>query len=133
MWNSLLAIDPAGTVKATYDKVHLVPFGEYIPFHKEWPPLTGLIGRGSFEIRRVAYYRLRCPGLPPFSPLICYEAIFPGAVTGPASGRVALECHQRCVVRRSSGPYQHLTSARLRTVEERLADDPCRQHRRFAL
>ena len=56
VWNSLLAIDPEGTVKATYDKVHLVPFGEYIPFHKEWPPLTGLIGRGSFEKGESLHY-----------------------------------------------------------------------------
>ena len=75
---------PAGAVVATYDKVHLVPFGEYIPFHKEWPPLTGLIGRGSFE-KGEAFTTLTLPGLPGFSPLICYEAIFPGEVTGPGA------------------------------------------------
>ncbi|MBS0524943.1 MAG: apolipoprotein N-acyltransferase [Proteobacteria bacterium] len=120
VWNSLLAIDPEGVVKATYDKVHLVPFGEYIPFHKEWPPLTGLIGRGSFE-KGEAFATLSLPGLPPFSPLICYEAIFPGAVTGPGARPAwLLNITNDAWFGTSSGPYQHLTSARLRTVEEGL-------------
>ena len=120
VWNSLLAIDPAGAVAATYDKVHLVPFGEYIPFHKEWPPLGGLIGRGSFE-KGESFTTVTLPGLPGFSPLICYEAIFPGEVTGPGrAAGLAPQRHQRCMVRTSSGPYQHLASARLRSVEEGL-------------
>ena len=120
VWNSLLAIDPEGMVKATYDKVHLVPFGEYIPFHKEWPPLTGLIGRGSFE-KGDAFTTLSLAGLPPFSPLICYEAIFPGAVTGPGARPAwLLNITNDAWFGTSSGPYQHLTSARLRTVEEGL-------------
>ena len=120
VWNSLLAIDPEGAVKATYDKVHLVPFGEYIPFHKEWPPLTGLIGRGSFE-KGESFTTLSLPGLPPFSPLICYEAIFPGEVTGPGERPAwLLNVTNDAWFGTSSGPYQHLTSARLRTVEEGL-------------
>jgi apolipoprotein N-acyltransferase len=120
VWNSLLAIDPEGTVKATYDKVHLVPFGEYIPFHKEWPPITGLIGRGSFE-KGDSLTTVSLPGLPPFSPLICYEAIFPGAVTGPGERPAwLLNVTNDAWFGTSSGPYQHLTSARLRTVEEGL-------------
>jgi apolipoprotein N-acyltransferase len=120
VWNSLLAIGPEGTVAATYDKVHLVPFGEYIPFHKEWPPLTGLIGRGSFE-KGDSFTTLSLPGLPAFSPLICYEAIFPGEVAG-AGARPAwlLNVTNDAWFGTSSGPYQHLTSARLRTVEEGL-------------
>jgi apolipoprotein N-acyltransferase len=120
VWNSLLAIDPSGTVAATYDKVHLVPFGEYIPFHKEWPPLSGLIGRGSFE-KGQSFATLALPGLPAFSPLICYEAIFPGAVTG-SGARPAwlLNVTNDAWFGTSSGPYQHLASARLRSVEEGL-------------
>ncbi len=120
VWNSLMAIDPEGTVVATYDKVHLVPFGEYIPFHKEWPPLTGLVGRGSFE-RGDGFTTLALTGLPSFSPLICYEAIFPAEVTGPGARPVwLLNVTNDAWFGVSSGPYQHLTSARLRSVEEGL-------------
>jgi apolipoprotein N-acyltransferase len=120
VWNSLLVIDRAGAVVAYFDKVHLVPFGEYIPFHKELAPLTGLIGRGSFEVGD-SFVTLALPGLPPFSPLICYEAIFPAAVTGPgARPQWLLNVTNDAWFGVSSGPYQHLTSARFRTIEEGL-------------
>jgi apolipoprotein N-acyltransferase len=120
VWNSLLAIDATGAIAATYDKVHLVPFGEYIPFHKELPPLTGLIGRGSFE-RGERFTTLMLPGLPGFSPLICYEALFPGEVTGPGARPAwLLNITNDAWFGVSSGPYQHLVSARLRSIEEGL-------------
>ena len=119
-WNSLLAIDARGVVQAYYDKVHLVPFGEYIPWHKEFPPISGAIGRGSFEVGS-SFVTLALPGLPPFSPTICYEAIFPGAVTGPGERpRWLVNVTNDAWFGTSSGPYQHLTSARLRTIEEGL-------------
>jgi apolipoprotein N-acyltransferase len=120
VWNSLLAIDAAGEVVATYDKVHLVPFGEYIPFHKEWPPLTGLIGRGSYEEGK-SFTTLALPGLPGFSPLICYEALFPGEVTGPGARPAwLLNITNDAWFGVSSGPYQHFVSARVRSIEEGL-------------
>src|SRR5262249_55474809 len=120
VWNSLLVIDRAGTIVAYFDKVHLVPFGEYIPFHKELAPLTGLIGRGSFEVGD-SFVTLALPGLPPFSPLICFEAIFPADVTGPGPPpQWLLNVTNDAWFGVSSGPYQHLTSARLRTIEEGL-------------
>jgi apolipoprotein N-acyltransferase len=120
VWNSLLAIDPSGAVVATYDKVHLVPFGEYIPFHRELAPISGLIGRGSFEVGP-SFVTLALTGLPSFSPLICYEVIFPGAVTGPGPRpQWLLNITNDAWFGVSSGPYQHLTSARLRTIEEGL-------------
>jgi apolipoprotein N-acyltransferase len=120
VWNSLLAIDRAGAVVAHFDKVHLVPFGEYIPFHKQLAPLSGLIGRGSFEVG-ASFVTLALPGLPPFSPVICFEVIFPADVTGPgARPQWLLNVTNDAWFGVSSGPYQHLTSARLRTIEEGL-------------
>jgi apolipoprotein N-acyltransferase len=120
VWNAMLAIDPEGTIVATYDKVHLVPFGEYIPFHKELPGLSGKIGRGSFD-KGEDFTTLALPGLPGFSPLICYEAIFPAAVTGPGARPAwLLNITNDAWFGVSAGPYQHLTSARLRAVEEGL-------------
>jgi apolipoprotein N-acyltransferase len=120
VWNSLLVIDRAGAIVAHYDKVHLVPLGEYIPFHKQLAPVSGFIGRGSFEEgeRRAT---LGFPGLPSFSPVICYEVIFPAAVTGPGERpRWLLNVTNDAWFGLSSGPYQHLASARLRAVEEGL-------------
>ncbi|HSC18669.1 MAG TPA: apolipoprotein N-acyltransferase [Rhizomicrobium sp.] len=107
---------------ATYDKFHLVPFGEYVPF----PDILSALGidklvnqPGSFASGdRPHTYAV--PGAPPVGPLICYEILFPAEVTaaerpgwfvnvtddawfGPAS---------------SSGPYQHLLVAAVRAIEE---------------
>ena len=120
VWNSLLVIDGAGEIVATYDKVHLVPLGEYIPFHKQLAPVSGFIGRGSFEVGE-SRVTLDLPRLPSFSPIICYEVIFPAAVTGPgARPRWLLNVTNDAWFGLSSGPYQHLASARLRAVEEGL-------------
>jgi len=120
VWNSLLVIDKTGTIVATYDKVHLVPLGEYIPFHKQLAPVSGFIGRGSFE-EGLSRVTVDLPRLPSFSPIICYEVIFPAAVTGPgARPRWLLNVTNDAWFGLSSGPYQHLASARLRAVEEGL-------------
>ncbi|MBI3196101.1 MAG: apolipoprotein N-acyltransferase [Rhodospirillales bacterium] len=120
VWNSLLVIDRAGAIVAHYDKVHLVPLGEYIPFHKQLAPVSGFIGRGSFE-EGEQRATLGFPGLPSFSPVICYEVIFPAAVTGPGERpRWLLNITNDAWFGLSSGPYQHLASARLRAVEEGL-------------
>jgi apolipoprotein N-acyltransferase len=120
VWNSLLAIDGDGAIVAHYDKVHLVPLGEYIPFRKELAPVSGMIGRGSFEVGD-SLVTLELAGLPSFSPIICYEVIFPAAVAGPnARPRWLLNVTNDAWFGLSSGPYQHLASARLRTVEEGL-------------
>jgi apolipoprotein N-acyltransferase len=121
VWNSLLVVDGAGTIAAHYDKVHLVPLGEYIPFHKQLAPVSGLVGRGSFEVGEGRVTLVPAKGLPSFSPIICYEVIFPAAVTGPGQRpQWLLNITNDAWFGLSSGPYQHLTSARLRTIEEGL-------------
>ena len=121
VWNSLLAIDGAGRIAAHYDKVHLVPLGEYIPFHKQLAPVSGMIGRGSFEEGEGRVTLVPSRGLPSFSPIICYEVIFPAAVTGPGERpQWLLNVTNDAWFGLSSGPYQHLASARLRSIEEGL-------------
>ncbi len=118
-YNSLHAIDDQGRIVATYDKFHLVPFGEYLPL-RDILPLEKTIGRGSFEAGP-GPRTIDLPGLPPFSPLICYEIIFPGAVVDEANRPAWLvNVTNDAWFGYSSGPFQHLASARLRAIEEGL-------------
>jgi len=120
VWNSLLVISGDGRVVASYDKVHLVPLGEYIPFHRQLAPVSGMIGRGSFEEGK-GPATLALPGLPPVAPMICYEVIFPGAIVDAGQRpRWLVNITNDSWFGLSTGPYQHLTSARLRAVEEGL-------------
>ena len=119
LYNSLYVIGPEGGTRARYDKFHLVPFGEYVPL-ADWLPIPKLTaGRSAFTAGPGAR-TLAVPGAPPTSPLICYEAIFPGAVTGRARPGWLLNVTNDAWFGVSSGPYQHLASARLRAVEEGL-------------
>jgi len=124
IFNSLLVIDAAGSVTAAYDKSHLVPFGEYLPLRGLVPFRKLTEGTMDFS-QGPGRATLAVEGLPPFSPLICYEAIFSGAVTGPPApdGRRAawlLNVTNDSWFGDSSGPRQHLAAAQMRAVEEGL-------------
>ncbi len=121
-FNSVLALDRAGEVLAAYDKFHLVPFGEYIPFRALLKITKLTEGRGDFTPGPGPRTIALGGGVPPFSPLVCYEAIFPGEVSEP--GRRPdwlLNVTNDGWFGTSSGPYQHLAAARFRAIEEGLA------------
>ncbi|MDW8442930.1 MAG: apolipoprotein N-acyltransferase [Acetobacteraceae bacterium] len=123
LWNSLVAIAPDGSLLAVYDKHHLVPFGEYVPLRSILPMETVVPGNIDFSAG-AGPSTLRLPEafrVPPASPLICYEVIFPGRVTeaGVRPGWL-LNLTNDAWFGVSSGPYQHLAAARMRAVEEGL-------------
>jgi apolipoprotein N-acyltransferase len=145
-YNSIYAIDHDGSILSVYDKVHLVPFGEFLPFQGLLEQL-GLMQltkvRGGFiagDRRR----NQRVPGAPPYLPLVCYEVVFPGdALPRSERGSWLYEHVGRYVgwpfvagsgerpgwllnltndgwFGASAGPYQHFQQARVRAIEEGL-------------
>jgi apolipoprotein N-acyltransferase len=120
IWNSIEVLNTDGDVVAHYDKAHLVPFGEYIPMRDILP--FKKITAGSIDLSPGPGPRtIRLPGLPPFAALICYEAIFPGMTVDEAERPAwILNVTNDAWYGYTSGPFQHLASARTRSVEEGL-------------
>jgi apolipoprotein N-acyltransferase len=123
IYNSLLVIDDQGRVVSSYDKIHLVPFGEYLPFQDFLESfgvmqMTGV--RGGFSVGAGPRV-LNVPGAPPASPLICYEIIFPDEVvaTGARPGWM-LNATNDAWFGSSAGPYQHFHQAQVRAIEQGL-------------
>jgi len=122
-FNSVHVINGKGEIVATYDKTHLVPFGEYLPLQK----LLESIGleqltrmRGGFTAG-LAEKTLHLKGAPPVGPLVCYEIIFPGGAIDRADRPGwMLNLTNDAWFGDSTGPRQHLHQARLRAVEEGL-------------
>jgi apolipoprotein N-acyltransferase len=122
-YNSIYVIDHDGNVLSVYDKLHLVPFGEYLPF-QDWMEKLGFVQltrvQGGFipGTRRRA---MEIPNAPRALPLICYEAIFPGSVASrdDRPGWI-INLTNDGWFGISTGPYQHLQQARVRAIEEGL-------------
>lgn len=122
-YNSIYAIDHDGSILSIYDKMHLVPFGEYLPFQDALERL-GLMQLTKVKGGFVAGERRRSvnvPRAPAFLPLICYEIIFPGeAVPREEKPGWLLNVTNDGWFGKSAGPYQHLQQARVRAIEEGL-------------
>ena len=121
VFNSAIAISHTGKHLATYDKIHLVPFGEYLPFQTtlEWFGLESLTRqRGGFTPGVLPRRAMIVPGLPPISVLICYEVVFPDEVhvKGGRPG-LLLNLTNDAWFGATTGPYQHFHQARVRAVE----------------
>jgi apolipoprotein N-acyltransferase len=125
-YNSLYLLGPGGATPLVYDKSHLVPFGEYLP-------LAGLFNRIGITQLTAAEAGFSAgdgprsyvvPGIPKVAPLICYEVIFPGAVTPSVThgGRPGwfVNVTDDSWFGPWAGPRQHLLIARVRAIEESL-------------
>jgi len=122
-FNSIEIVGRDGLAAEHYDKEHLVPFGEYVPFESilEKAGITQFVDvPGGFEPGRGAR-DLKVPGLPDAMPLICYEAIFPIEIGDLFSGerrpRWLLNLTDDAWFGLTPGPYQHFAQARLRAIE----------------
>lgn len=118
--NSLFILDDLANIVASYDKAHLVPFGEYVP-------MRGILGRTKivplpFDFEAGAHVRtIRTRRTPALGPLVCYEVIFSGQVV--ERGRRPdwlINITNDGWYGLSAGPYQHLGMAKMRAVEEGL-------------
>jgi apolipoprotein N-acyltransferase len=120
MWNSIEVLNVAGDIVARYDKAHLVPFGEYVPM-RNFLSLKKITA-GSIDLSAgPGPHTITLAGLPPFAGAVCYEAIFPGAIVNQQERPDwILNLTNDAWYGRSSGPFQHLASARTRTIEEGL-------------
>jgi apolipoprotein N-acyltransferase len=122
-YNSIYVIDHDGSVLSVYDKLHLVPFGEFLPF-QDWMEKIGFEQltkvQGGF-IPGTRRRSMEIPNAPRMLPLICYEAIFPGDVV-ERSDRPGwiVNLTNDGWFGISTGPYQHLQQARLRAIEQGL-------------
>jgi apolipoprotein N-acyltransferase len=122
-YNSIEIVGRGGLSAERYDKQHLVPFGEYVPFESilEKAHVTQFVDvPGGFEPGAGSRV-LRIPGLPDAMPLVCYEAIFPIEIGDLFSGaerpRWLLNLTDDAWFGETPGPYQHFAQARLRAIE----------------
>jgi apolipoprotein N-acyltransferase len=121
-YNSIQAVTDDGAIVASYDKVHLVPFGEYVPEFldqslraigiRQFVTIPGGFSAGE---RRAS---LAVPGLPAVAGSVCYEAIFPDETLPPgARPGLILNVTNDGWFGDTPGPRQHFAQARLRAVE----------------
>ena len=119
--NSFLVIDSAGNIREKYNKSHLVPFGEYIPYQNILPFLKPVAAKLGEMAQGTGVATLEIPHAPSVSPLICYEVIFSGKVVDSTKKKRAkwmLNITNDGWYGVSTGPYQHLEISRTRAIEE---------------
>jgi apolipoprotein N-acyltransferase len=123
-YNSLVYLDENGQVAARYDKQHLVPFGEYIPFGD----LAAKFGLRGFAAQEGDGFSagpgpvvLDLGAMGTALPLICYEAVFPQDIArAQERPDYLLQITNDAWFGTASGPYQHLAQARMRAIEQGL-------------
>ena len=121
VWNSIFVINSKAKITNFYDKSHLVPFGEYIPFSK-FLPFLSKITYGSLDFSSGQGNKtIMLNNNLSFSPLICYEIIFPWKVINQNNRPdFMINITNDAWFGNSSGPYQHLDMARMRAIENQM-------------
>lgn len=120
-YNSAFLVD-GSEILSGYDKMHLVPFGEYMPLAWLFPLGPGMAAREADFTPGATMTLMRSPKSPPFCVLICYEAIFPDL------SRIALKNGAKFLVNitndgwfdMTAAPLQHLSMAKFRSIENRV-------------
>lgn len=118
--NSAVLLDRDGKVSYTYDKIHLVPFGEYVPLRSMLFFVDKLaFGVGDY-LPGLRYTKAVTP-FGSFGTLICYEIVFPGLVRKfyTHGGDFIVTITNDAWFGRTSGPYQHFSMAVFRAIENR--------------
>ncbi len=122
-YNSVVAIDDKGEITDAVDKVHLVPFGEYVPF----ADLLGRFGLEQLVAGPMTFaagnerHPITLPGGIRALPFICYEVIFPDLVAvDAASSQLIVNVTNDAWFGDTPGPYQHFRQAQIRAVENGL-------------
>lgn len=118
--NSAVLLDRDGNVAYTYDKIHMVPFGEYVPLHQILFFINKLVAGIGDYTPGDSYVRAETP-FGAFGTLICYEIIFPGLVRKFYSngGDFIVTITNDAWFGKTTGPYQHFSMAVFRAVENR--------------
>lgn len=118
--NSAFLLSPQGVISGRSDKVHLVPFGEYVPMQSLLPFVDKLVtGIGDFSPGQVKPLALNGYSL---GVLVCYEAIFPGLARNyvQRGSDLLVNITNDAWFGRSSAPAQHLAMVRFRAIENRV-------------
>ena len=121
-YNSALLFDAQGQRLFVYDKIHLVPFGEYEPFPLIHRVVTSVSDEvGGFHKGSPTYAVGKLPGGYAVGVFICYEAIYPGEVRRFAANgaQLLINISNDGWFGRSAAAEQHLRMARVRAVENR--------------
>ncbi len=122
MYNSLYALNNQGDILSTYDKIKLVPFGEYVPFKSIISNIIrGIATEQTDYSSGTTNQKISINNIPVFQPLICYEAIFPDHMLRNNVKKIEwlLNITNDGWFLNSSGPYQHLYITKIRAIEQR--------------
>lgn len=127
-YNSAILFDPQGNLVQKYDKLHLVPYGEFIPFEKQFPfqrnwIITGdFIGGKEYTVFNIPNSQLPAPSTISFSVLICFEDVFPDVVRHfvRRGARLLINISNDAWFHESGAPFQHAQASVFRAVENRV-------------